>query len=113
MNTGTVLERQPNAPLVTDMMARVEALAAEGLTAADRARWERHFKLSYYYGGLMVAAVVTPARLTVVASGPADEVGKVLRGMTRVEVEQLTMLFPDPLDAVISDLLGRKVAVAG
>ena len=55
MSNSTVLERLPTPPLVAQMLDRLGPLAP-----ADREAWEREFKLSCYYGGLMVAAEAGP-----------------------------------------------------
>jgi hypothetical protein len=83
-------DRLQTPQLVTDMLDRLGP-------DVDRAHWEVEFKLSYYYGGLLVAAERGRDGLRVVASGPAAEVGAVLDSLPPGAADRLVILTPDPL----------------
>jgi hypothetical protein len=102
MQTATNFDRLATPDFVRDM---VDWLAPP---KADRPCWEREYKLSYYYGGFVVAAEETPTGLMVVASGPAHELGPVLDELTKPEFERLVFLFPDPLAAHLASLPPRR-----
>lgn len=106
--TGENFDRLPTPPLVADMLARLG-----DRPAAERAEAEREFKLSCYYGGMMVAGEQTPDGLVVVASGPMEEVGAALRDLPHGSLGRLVYLFPAPLAEIIPHLPGRPVPAAG
>lgn len=65
------------------------------LPAEARDHLERHLKLSYYFGGLNVAAKETDQGLAVVASGPGREVRAALDALKKKDREGVTILFPE------------------
>jgi len=106
MQTAVNFDRLPTPRLVTDMLDRL------GPTS-DRVYWETEFKLSYYYGGLLVAAERGRDGLLVVASGPAAEVGAVLDRLPPGSADRLVILTPDPLTDHLASLPRTREAVAG
>ncbi|HEX4610166.1 MAG TPA: hypothetical protein VH092_18380 [Urbifossiella sp.] len=104
MQTATNFDQLPTPDFVRDML---DWLAP---AKADRPCREREYKLSYYYGGFVVAAEATPAGLMIVASGPAHELGQVFDQLSKPEFERLVFLFPDPISAHLAGLPRRPAA---
>ncbi|MFO0847846.1 MAG: hypothetical protein U0871_04685 [Gemmataceae bacterium] len=104
----TILEHMETPAVVRVMLARLGQLSKDRLCSH-----ERQFKLSYYFGGLTVAARPSHRGLVIVASGPADEVGTVIGTLPRADAEQLTILTPEPLEAVLAHLPTPPRAMVG
>ena len=76
--------------------APVRALLAGlgSLTAEEQSRLERHFKLSYLFGGFDVACKNTPDGTLIVSSGPGHEVAAKLAALSDEEFEGIYLERP-------------------
>jgi hypothetical protein len=95
----TMLDSLETPKLVRDMLARLGKCSPATLERA-----KREYKLSYYYGGLVIAGLDTPGGLAVVFSGSANEVAAAIKPLPRNQVEQLIFSTPDPIEVHIANL---------
>lgn len=99
MAEATILEALETPQLVREMLGRLATFSPTALR-----RVEREYKLSYYYGGLVIAGRETSAGFAVVFSGPAAEVAAATGQLPREQAEQLTISTPDPIEVHLANL---------
>ena len=105
--TRVMLDKLATPKLVGDMLARLGSLSASA-----RRDTERLYKLSYYYGGLVVAVREAADGTEVVFSGPIEEVAEGIARLSREQAESLLIFSPDPLEVHLAGLPRAECAVS-
>ncbi len=98
--TTMLIDDKETPKLVSEMIERYPRVV-EG---SERIELERTFKLSYYFGGLVVALKSTRQGPAIAYSGPVEEVARAMSKLTRRESEQLTVVMPDPIEDHVQGL---------
>jgi hypothetical protein len=96
---GELIDDMETPVVVRALLARIIDLPQ----GEDRA-YEREFKLSYYYEGLLVALTSSDKGPAVVASGTNEEVLAALDGLSRHERAHITLVTPQSLCAIAAEL---------
>lgn len=95
----TTLDSLETPKLVRDMLARLGTYPSATLERA-----EREYKLSYYFGGLLVAGLEGSGGFAIVLSGPPTEVAAAAEQLPRDQIERLLFFTPDPIEVHIANL---------
>jgi hypothetical protein len=74
------------------------------LRGKNRQQLEEHIKLSYYFGGLEVAYERTEQGPEIIASGPPEEVARVLDSLDPEHLNHITIDFPERFERILSGL---------
>lgn len=105
--TPVLLNALATPKLVEDMLARLGKLPA-----AKRRHIERMYKLSYYFGELVIATRETRRGTEVVAAGSMKEVAESLNRLPRKQAETALISSPDHIDVHIVGLPRAPRAVS-
>ena len=94
-----LLGRLTTPKLVADMLDRLGELSPTAFRGCERV-----YKLSYYFGGLVVATRETDDGTEIVFSGPIEEVAEGVKRLSRAEAESLLIFSPDLLEVHLAGL---------
>jgi hypothetical protein len=100
---GELLDTKPTPSVVNELLDRVKPSSAK-----ERRGFEEQLKLSWYFGGLSVLYRRSKRGLTIVASGPHEEVRKVVDGISQSQLLKMALVVPERFETQVAIYCGNS-----